>query len=134
VEETKTRSPGGGEIDLVPWAAAHRADLVLKPNDEGGGRGVVIGANVEQGVWERALKLALVDPSIVQRRVPLPTAMFPEVGAAGELFFSRRYIEVDPYLFRGDFRGVLTRLAATTLCNVQAGAGTVPTFIIEDAP
>jgi hypothetical protein len=28
---------------------------------------------------------------------------------------------------------VLTRLAATTLCNVHAGAGTVPTFIIEDA-
>jgi hypothetical protein len=134
VEEARTLDPDGVEIDLAPWVADHRADLVLKPNDEGGGRGVVIGANVEQGVWERALKLALVDPSIVQRRVQIPTAMFPEVGAAGELFFSRRYIEVDPYLFRGDFRGVLTRLAATTLCNVHAGAGTVPTFIIEDAP
>lgn len=132
VEEQKTIGPDGEEIDLLPWSSAHRADLVLKPNDEVGGRGVVIGANVEPTVWERALKLALVDPSIVQRRVPLPSAMFPEVGAAGELFFSRRFIELDAYLFRGDFRGVLTRLAATTLCNVHAGAGTVPTFIIED--
>jgi hypothetical protein len=58
--------------------------------------------------------------------------MFPEIGAAGELFFARRYMEVDPYLFRGETRGVLTRLSATTLCNVHAGAGTVPTFILED--
>jgi hypothetical protein len=134
VEQTKTTGPDGAEIDLVPWVAEHRTELVLKPNDEVGGRGVVIGANVEPSVWERALKLALVDPSVVQRRVPLPSAMFPEVGAAGELFFSRRYLELDAYLFRGDFRGVLTRLAATTLCNVHAGAGTVPTFIIECDP
>jgi hypothetical protein len=53
---------------------------------------------------------------------------------AGELFFSRRFIEVDPYLFRGEFRGVLTQLAATTLCSIQAGAGTAPTFVIEDLP
>ena len=134
VEHGKTAGPDGGEIDLVPWIAERRMDLVLKPNDQVGGRGVVIGANVEPSVWERALKLALVDPSIVQRRVPLPSAMFPEVGAAGELYFSRRYLEPDAYLFRGELKGVLTRLAATTLCNVHAGAGTVPTFIIEDDP
>jgi hypothetical protein len=134
VEDTKTIGPDGDTVDLLPWAAEARQSLVLKPNDEVGGRGVVIGANVEPSVWERALKLAVVDPSIVQQRVPLPSAMFPEVGAAGELFFSRRFIELDAYLFRGEFKGVLSRLAATTLCNVHAGAGTVPTFIIEDAP
>jgi uncharacterized circularly permuted ATP-grasp superfamily protein len=134
VEEVKTTGPDGAEIDLVPWIAERRTELVLKPNDEIGGRGVVIGANVEQGIWERALKVALVDASVVQRRVPLPSAMFPEVGAAGELFFSRRFIELGAYLFRGDFKGVLTRLSATTLCNVHAGAGTVPTFIIEEDP
>ena len=105
---------------------------MLKPNDDVGGRGVLIGANVEQSAWDRALGVALLDPSVIQRRVPLPTAMFPEIGAAGELFFSRRYMEIDPYLFRGETRGVLTRLSATTLCNVHAGAGTVPTFILED--
>ena len=133
VVEMKTEGPDGEPIDLIPWAVDHRTELVLKPNDEVGGRGVVMGTNVEPSVWERALKLALVDPSILQRRVVAPSAMFPEVGAAGELFFSRRYVEFDAYLFRGEMRGVLTRLSATTLCNVHAGAGTVPTFIIEDA-
>lgn len=134
VAEGNTTDPDGNAIDLLPWLAQNRATLVLKPNDEVGGRGVLIGANVEPSVWERALKLAVVDPSIVQRRIPLPSAMFPEVGAAGELFFSRRHIELDPYLFRGETRGVLTRLSATTDCNVHAGAGTVPTFILEDTP
>ncbi|MBK8258064.1 MAG: hypothetical protein IPK82_36030 [Polyangiaceae bacterium] len=132
VAEGKTKGPDGTEIDLVPWIAQHKNDLVLKPNDEVGGRGVVIGANLEPSVWERSVKLALVDPSIVQKRVHLPSAMFPETGAAGELFFSRRFIELDPYLFRGETRGVLTRLSASTLCNVQAGAGTVPTFVLEN--
>jgi hypothetical protein len=132
VAEGRTSGPDGEDVDLLPWASDHRAVLVLKPNDETGGRGVLIGANVEQGAWDRALEVALRDPSVVQRRVPLPTAMFPEIGAAGELFFSRRYMELDPYLFRGEARGVLTRLSATTLCNVHAGAGTVPTFILED--
>lgn len=132
IAEGKTRGPIGEEIDLLPWASEHRTELVLKPNDDLGSRGVLIGANVEPSVWERSLKLGLIDPSILQRRVPLPSAMFPEVGAAGELFFSRRYIELDPYLFRGETQGVLTRLSATTLNNVNAGAGTVPTFILED--
>jgi hypothetical protein len=132
VAEGKSTGPDGEPIDLLPWASDHRPALVLKPNDDVGGRGVLMGANVEQSVWDRALRVAVLDPSVIQRRVALPSAMFPEIGAAGELFFARRYIELDPYLFRGDPRGVLTRLSATTLCNVQAGAGTVPTFVLED--
>lgn len=132
VTEAKTTGPDGDEIDLLPWISDNRATLVLKPNDEVGGRGVLIGANVEQSGWDRAIEVAARDPSVVQRRVPLPSAMFPEVGAAGELFFSRRFVELDAYLFRGDTRGLLTRLSATTMWNVHAGAGTVPTFVLED--
>ncbi|MBK9263564.1 MAG: hypothetical protein IPM54_27635 [Polyangiaceae bacterium] len=133
VEETKTEGPDGQTIDLLPWARDNRTRLVLKPNDELGGRGVLIGASVEGAVWERALKLGLVDPSVLQLRVPLPTSMFPEVGAAGELYFSRRYMELDPILFRGELGGLLGRLSATNMCNVHTGAGTVPTFIIEQS-
>lgn len=131
VAEGKVNGPDGAEIDLLPWAVDHQKELVLKPNDDFASRGVLIGANVEGDVWQRQLKLGLHDPTVIQRRVMLPSAMFPEVGAAGELFFSRRFIEVDPTLFRGEVRGVLTRLSATTLCNVWGGAGTVPTFLLD---
>jgi len=40
-------------------------------------------------------------------------------------------MEFDPILFRGELGGLLGRLSATNLCNVHTGAGTVPTFIIE---
>jgi hypothetical protein len=138
VAEGHGTGPDGEAVDLLPWASDHRAALVLKPNDEGGAsdgeraRPILVGANVEQGAWDRALREAIVEPSVLQRRVPVPSAMFPEVGALGEVFFSRRYIEVDPLLFRGEPRGLSTRLSATTQSNVSAGAGTVPTFILED--
>jgi hypothetical protein len=132
VAEGRTTGPDGEAIDLLPWVSDNRAALVLKPNDEVGARGVLLGANMEQGAWDRAVQAAIAEPSVVQRRVPLPSAMFPEAGAAGELFFSRRYVELDAYLFRGDTRGLLTRLSATALWNVNAGAGTVPTFVLED--
>jgi hypothetical protein len=133
IVEGKTVGPADEPIDLLPWAAAHRAELVLKPNDDIGARGVLIGASTDPATWERALTRALSDPSVLQRRVPIPSAMFPTVGSAGELSFSRRYIELDPYLFRGETQGILTRLSADTICNDSAGAGTVPTFVLEHA-
>ncbi len=133
VAEGNTEGPGGESIDLMTWASDHRSELVLKPNDDVGGRGVLMGQSVDGAAWDQALKGALLEPSILQRRVGLPSAMFPEAGAAGELFFSRRYIELDPYLFRGETRGVLTRLSATAMTNVHSGAGTAPTFVLEDA-
>ena len=44
-EEALTRA---GQLldDLPSWAADHREDLVLKPNDDYGGRGVVLGSAV----------------------------------------------------------------------------------------
>lgn len=132
VAEGTTTGPDGEAIDLLPWISEHRAALVLKPNDENSGRGVLLGAGVEQSVWDQAIKVALHDPSVVQRRVGLPSAMFPEAGAAGELFYARRHLELGAYLFRGETRGLLTRLSATAMWNVNAGAGTVPTFVLED--
>ena len=128
-----TTSPSGESIDLVEWAASHREALVLKPNDDLGGHGVLLGDDVDQGAWERALAAALTEPSVLQARVPLPTAMFPVLGPSGELSFSRRYVETDAYLFRGDANGVMTRLSSTSMSSVQAGAGTVPTFVLEDS-
>src|SRR5262249_37751451 len=55
VAEAKTSGPDGASIDLMPWALEHRQELVLKPNDSIGARGVVIGKTLEPDAWERAL-------------------------------------------------------------------------------
>ncbi len=130
VVDGKTEGPDGRTVDLLEWARTRREALVLKPNDEYGGRGVVVGHNVEQGVWERALAVAVADLSIIQERVTVPTRDFPMLEN-GELHWSPRFVDFDPYLFRGKVGGYLTRLSASSLCNVTAGGGTTPTFVLD---
>ena len=40
-------------------------------------------------------------------------------------------VDLDPFIFKGEVEGLLTRLSATALCNVTAGGGVVPTFILD---
>jgi uncharacterized circularly permuted ATP-grasp superfamily protein len=130
VEETRTIGPDGTEIDLVEYMSAEREHLVIKPNDEHAGRGVVVGWNVERAVWEGAIAIALSDPSVVQERVRVPSRPFALLEG-GQFRIEERFIDLDPYLFHGTVGGVLARLSASTLCNITSGAGSVPTFILE---
>jgi hypothetical protein len=131
VEERKT-TYRGQEIDLIPFVMDHREQLVIKPNDEYGGKGVVIGWESEAGEWEQAVTQALQSSSIVQEKVKIHRELFPAY-ADGQLHIGERLVDLDPYLFQGhSVHGCLTRLSAATLLNVTAGAGSVvPTFLIE---
>jgi uncharacterized circularly permuted ATP-grasp superfamily protein len=131
VEERTTRCEGQS-IDLVPFAAANRERLVLKPNDDYGGAGVVLGWEVDDATWERSLQTALERPFIVQQRIPLPTATFPSL-VDGKVVFADRIVDTAPFVFGGAFvDGCLTRISTATLVNVTAGGGsTIPTFIAE---
>jgi len=122
----------GKQIDLIPWVLKNKDDLVIKPNDDYGGRGVVLGKQVDDSAWEQTVKLAIADPSVVQEIIPIPDGIFPEVDH-GRIVFNRAYIDLDPYLFYGDLGGILTRLSISQKCNVTAGGGMVPTFIIDDS-
>jgi hypothetical protein len=125
----------------VPWtrkltprladdAVRRRESLVLKPNDEYGGKGVILGWTTSQSDWERAIGTALSSPHVLQEAVPVPKEPYPM------LIDGVRNVEVsldlDPYLFGGRVGGSLTRLSSAALLNVTAGAGSVvPTYIVE---
>jgi len=134
VEERKTVGPDGTTLDLVPWINANKDQLVLKPNDEYGGKGVLIGWETEQSVWEQALQTALREPSIVQVRATIAYEDFPRVDEQGTLDISQRLVDCDPFLFHGDsVGGCLNRLSTVTLLNVTAGGGSVvPAFLLAD--
>lgn len=131
VEERKTKHHGH-EIDLVPFIAANRETLVLKPNDEYGGSGVVMGQEATSEEWDATIKKALTTPYVVQERVPINTRDFPSIRD-GKLDISPRMVDTDPYIFFGRrIGGCLTRLSSQSLLNVTAGGGSViPTFVIE---
>lgn len=119
--------------ELVDDIARRRESLVLKPNDEYGGKGVVLGWTVGQREWERAIADGLASPSVVQEAVAVPKEPYPvDLGGIRVMDLS---LDLDPYLFYGRVGGALTRLSSAALLNVTAGAGSVvPTYIVEPRP
>jgi hypothetical protein len=132
MEERKTRGPDGDEIDLVPWTAANKDRLVLKPNDDYGGKGIVLGWTCNRDVWDDAIRYALASPHVVQQKVRLPEEAFPSFEN-NSLHVIDRMLDTNPYVAFGEFmHGCLTRISTDALVNVTAGGGsTVPTFLVE---
>ena len=117
-------------VDLADFVVANRELLALKPNDEYGGKGIVLGWTVDQHEWEQAFLTALTSSYVVQERVPVPRYPFPVM--LDRMHFLDLSIDHDPYLFWGKVHGCLTRLSSSALLNVTAGAGSVvPTYIVE---
>ena len=134
VEERRTTHPSanGAQIDLLEFAAEHRDQLVIKPNDEYGGKGIILGWEVDQTTWEAALRSAMETPHIVQQRIALPTEPYPSL-VDGRVHVVDRMVDTAPYVAYGSYvDGCLTRLATAALLNVTAGGGSqTPTFIVE---
>ena len=129
VREGKT-TRDGREIDLVPYIRAGRDGLVLKPNDEYGGKGVHIGWEMTEAEWDGAIAESLSSSFVVQAKVDLLRETFPEIGASG-LQFRDLVVDLDPFVFDGEVEGFLTRLSGTSLANVTSGGGQVPAFLVE---
>ena len=122
----------GKQIDLLPFLSNAKDAFVLKPNDEYGGKGIVLGWETGQSQWDAALAAALAEPSIVQERVRIPSEPYPSL-VEGRVEIYDRLIDTNPYIWYGDYvSGCLTRLSTAELLNVTAGGGSaVPTFVIE---
>lgn len=122
----------GRRVDLIPFVLEHREHLVLKANDEYGGRGIVLGWEVTAADWERAVQQAKAHPFVVQDRVAVPRVPYPCVVDDAVQIVDRLQ-DTDPYVFYGDYvDGCLTRLSTAALVNVTAGGGsTVPTVVVD---
>jgi len=133
VEARATTTPGSDKsVDLLPFIAEHREQLVLKPNDEYGGKGIVLGWEVDQPGWEQAIRVALAEPYIVQQRVALPSEPYPSF-VDGKVHVVDRMVDTAPYAAYGSYiDGCLSRLSTAALLNVTAGGGSqTPTFVVE---
>lgn len=131
VEERRTAF-AGDDIDLIPFIAARRERLVLKPNDEYGGTGIVLGWEVSDSEWATAVQRAIAEPYIVQERITLPTEPYPSL-VDGKVLIHDRILDTAPFVFHGSFMdGCLTRLSSDPLVNVTAGSGSsLATFVVE---
>lgn len=131
--EHRTTEIDGKPQDLIPFILANKDRFVLKPNDDYGGKGIVLGWTVEQPTWQQAVQMATDHPYVVQQRVNLPWEPYPSL-IDGKLQIIDRMLDTNPYVAFGQFmHGCLTRISTDALVNVTAGGGsTVPTFLIEE--
>lgn len=126
----RTTTWRGAAVDLMRLILDLRQWLVLKPNDEYGGKGITLGWTVDDATWEAAVKAALQTPHIVQERVEVPSEPYPS-WVGGRLEVLDRQFDTAPFVTNGKYmEGLLTRLSTAVLLNVTAGGGSqVPTFL-----
>jgi hypothetical protein len=132
VVEDRSTEFEGNRVDLLPWMEENRERLVLKPNDDYGGRGIVLGWSVTAEKWSDSIRGALEEAYIVQQRVEIPEEPFPS-WVDGKLDIHNRSLDIAPYVSNGRFvEGCLTRISTDELLNVTAGGGSnVPTMLLE---
>jgi uncharacterized circularly permuted ATP-grasp superfamily protein len=128
MEERRTRKDGR-EIDLVPWVAANRWALVLKPAHGYGGDSVLVGTECDDRAWQVAVERSLGAPWVVQERVDIPEEPFPVIEN-GELRLTPLKVNVNPFYVAGADVGAVTRCSRSAVINVSAGGGSLPTFVV----
>lgn len=131
VEERHTTYEGKA-IDLIPYIQKYRQQFVLKPSDEYGGKGIVLGWLAREEEWNETIQTALEHPYIVQERVEIPWEPYPSL-VDGRAQLINRMQDTAPFAFYGEYMdGCLTRLGTDPLLNVTAGGGSsVPTFVVQ---
>ncbi|MBA3714512.1 MAG: hypothetical protein H0W76_18970 [Pyrinomonadaceae bacterium] len=122
---------GGAVFEMTDLLRRERERLVLKPNDDYGGQGVVIGHVTEPHTWEEACELALTRPFVVQELVPVQKETMPKF--TDRLAWEEMTIDFDPFLFLNKVEGGIVRLSSSALSNVSSGGGVTALLVLEDA-
>lgn len=120
----------GLSINLLEFIRANRKYFVIKPNDQYGGRDVLLGFAASETEWEEAISFGLQEGFVVQEIVDINREPFLyQVDGVWEEIPTM--LDLDPYLNGPLMGGCLARISTTNLANVTAGAGTVPQFILR---
>jgi len=118
----------GTLIDLVEYVRKNKDMFVLKPNDDYGGHGVVLGFTCTPTEWDEALNNGLDLDFVVQEVIEIGKEPFL-LQIEGEWKMMSTVIDLDPYLNGPLMGGCLTRTSFNNLANVTAGGGSMPMFI-----
>jgi hypothetical protein len=142
LRERKT-DHAGTEIDLLPYVAAHRELLVIKPAGGSGGKNIHIGRDLSDDAWTQAIQRGIQQNWIVQALAVPERQTFPVVTIApdgsGSVGVHELNCELTPYVWNGtQVEGVLCRVVAgSVLMNLGdqpvglANGIVTPTWIID---
>ncbi len=120
----------GEAHDLIGLITNHRERFVLKPNDDYGGHGVVLGWETDVASWQRAIEQALQRPYVVQERVAAERIAIPMFS--DEVKLEEMFVDFNPFLFANRVEGALIRLSSSSVINITAGGGQSALVVLED--
>lgn len=124
IRETRTSPPGRTrEVDLVPFLRRHRERLLVKPNVDYGGHGIVFGSDATAAEWDRALDSALRRPGsmVAQTHVPAWEDVYPVVRDGRVRFES--FLHVTGFTATKKGIAYLARVAKGRVVNITGDAG-----------
>jgi len=118
------------ERELSEILRTERERLVLKPNDDYGGHGVVMGWECRADEWEQTIAQAFDRNYVVQERVPVKKVAVPRFADDG-VRRDEMFVDFNPFLFQNRMEGGLVRLSSSSLCNVSSGGAQTALLVLE---
>ncbi len=121
-----TTDPDGEPVDLLPWLQANRTRIVLKPNRNYGGEGILLGREVNDAEYASALELAIASPGswVAQAYSPVAEKDFPLIDEQGGITLAEYFSVLG--LFASEQRlGILGRASRKKVVNVALDGGLV---------
>jgi hypothetical protein len=116
-------------VDLPDFILKNREKLMLQPNDESTDRSPIHGAEVDDASWEKALKMAMRSPWVVQEVTEPVRSLFPVLQHGG-LQMREMHVDVHPHSFLGKVQGCSSWLTEAS-GGFSTLAGLAPTYILE---
>ena len=129
LRDTKTMYRGR-MIDILEHTYRNKQSFVIKPNDEYGGKGVVLGFQATDEEWSNAITYGLENGYVVQETVDISKEPFMMKTEKGWHQIPT-VVDLDPYLNGPMMGGCLVRTSSSNLANVTAGGGSMPAFILR---
>ncbi len=113
---------GDKQIDLPEFILNQREHLALLPNEDSSDQRTYVGSEMTTVAWERALKLALRSPYVVQERNPSAQEPFP-IFQYGELKMKDAEVTVHPHVLNGEMNGASAVLQTYLAGSAGASGG-----------
>jgi len=118
------------EIDLPAFILEQREHLVLLPSDDTGDQRIFKGSEMTQSAWERALRVALRSPYVVQERRSVSREIFP-VYQYGEFKMKEAEVTVHQHIFNGRMHGA-SAILNTSSDGSAAHLAIAPVLLLEE--
>jgi len=117
-------------VHLKDFIIENKDILVLKPANLYGGKDVYLGFETDHDTWSKIMNAHISDSSwVVQEYVDIPQDIFPEISDDVSLKFKK--VNINPFALLGKYSGTITRVSDSSVINVSAGGGLVPTLTVS---